>query len=284
MAKFGPLENLTHWDSYDWIPKSKCEFDNRWSEETFCRLVQNKNILFLGDSIMREQFMSLISYFGWRKRKEDVFRDGRVSICNATRNNVFFRYDPRLNTRNVPSYLKAHKPQIILANRGVWFQNNTDALVGVINSDLGHFKKWQDRKECRKSNGGGCLLIWKTAVPGHPNCADFDGPVNDLEIMEHHVGNQALYDKGNYVKWGWWKQKQQNERVLELFASNRTDDIDYAIMDAYHVNILRPDLHRWNQGDCLHNCSPGKTEILNQILLHILKMKALGQIYDPTIS
>ena len=44
-------------------------------------------------------------------------------------------------------------------------------------------------------------------------------------------------------------------------------------MDAYYLNVLRPDEHRAHQKDCLHNCYPGKMDVYNRLLLHYVRMR-----------
>jgi hypothetical protein len=61
----------------------------------------------------------------------------------------------------------------------------------------------------------------------------------------------------------------QNKLIIDALA---TSGLDYQVIDAYKPNILRPDQHRIPKGnkDCLHSCYPGKMDLYNQLMLHIL--------------
>jgi len=90
--------------------------------------------------------------------------------------------------------------------------------------------------------------------------------------MEDRVKNMSNYENQTWLgskknKWKemhWWDFKHQNKLVLEAFKKS---SLRYDIIDAYEINILRPDLHR----DGLHSCFPGKMDIYNQLLLHFLR-------------
>jgi hypothetical protein len=53
--------------------------------------------------------------------------------------------------------------------------------------------------------------------------------------------------------------------------------LSVTIIDAYELNMLRPDEHRAHQADCLHNCYPGKMDVYNQLLLHHLTMQRTAE-------
>lgn len=100
--------------------------------------------------------------------------------------------------------------------------------------------------------------------------------------MEDYIADKANYN--NYtMKYHWYDYQRQNDLVVNEFIQtfNQNDDggdveqeepgID--ILDAYYLNIRRPDEHRSHQSDCLHNCYPGKMDVYSQLLLHFLKMR-----------
>jgi hypothetical protein len=91
-----------------------------------------------------------------------------------------------------------------------------------------------------------CLLIWRTTVPGHPDCAQYNEPSNSVAEMEELVNS---YTNSGY---NWEKFKIQNQLVLEAFAHT---NLTYEVMDAYFINILRPDMHP-SSADCLHTVGP----------------------------
>jgi hypothetical protein len=113
-----------------------------------------------------------------------------------------------------------------------------------------------------------CHFFWRTSVPGHPECGTFPKPVNDLALMEERVANLAFYNNRS-INFHWYDYQHQNELVLKEIEKA---GIEYNIIDAYYLNMLRPDEHRAHQDDCLHNCYPGKMDVYNQLMLHFLRM------------
>jgi hypothetical protein len=114
----------------------------------------------------------------------------------------------------------------------------------------------------------------------------FPHPVNDLAVMEARLYNQSLYTDKQWQTFHWQDFPRQNQLVLEellspkmsLTLSPHNDSgtrvpLPWTIIDAYQLNMLRPDEHRAHQGDCLHNCYPGKMDVYNQLLLHHLSMQ-----------
>jgi hypothetical protein len=89
--------------------------------------------------------------------------------------------------------------------------------------------------------------------------------------MEALVANLSNYASGKAQNFHWWDMKHQNNLMLDAFSKS---GLAYEVIDAYGINILRPDLHR--PGDCLHSCYPGKMDVYNQLLLHFLKRNILS--------
>ena len=95
--------------------------------------------------------------------------------------------------------------------------------------------------------------------------------------MERLVANQSMYDKpSQYTQFGWWAMKHQNLIAKEKFAQS---NLSYAIIDAYDLQILRPDFHL-GSGDCVHNYEMTKQPVISEIFLHILKSRSLGMLYE----
>ena len=155
-----------------------------------------------------------------------------------------------------------------------------DQLKKELRVTFDHVKEWLQMCQNRRVS---CHFFWRTTVPGHANCSSFSEPVNNLTFMEewvasHPTGKQTI--KGP-IDFHWQDYQHQNELVLDLLDSifRESQDADqgnqtrslYRILDAYHLNLLRPDQHG-HEGDCLHNCAPGKVSVYNRLLLHWLRM------------
>mmetsp|Transcript_40291 Transcript_40291/g.85827 ORF Transcript_40291/g.85827 Transcript_40291/m.85827 type:complete len:130 (+) Transcript_40291:209-598(+) len=105
-----------------------------------------------------------------------------------------------------------------------------------------------------------CHFVWRTTVPGHPNCKQFTQPTENVEEMEMMIANSSQYN--------WEKFKGQNELVAELISESLTE---FDFIDGYPINILRPDLHSLPENDCLHTCLP-RDNIYSFITLHLLRL------------
>ena len=75
------------------------------------------------------------------------------------------------------------------------------------------------------------------------------------------------------IEWKWPLFQHQNELVENALTKS---NIDYEMLDAYNINIFRPDGHRVGFDDCLHNCLNSKLDVYSQILLHILQRRNWG--------
>jgi hypothetical protein len=167
----------------------------------------------------------------------------------------------------------------------------------------GHVGCDQMKSENEDANNSSKVVQTKEAVNLTVYNTDlhrFPQPVNDLAFMEARLYNQSLYTEKQWEKFHWQDFPRQNQLVLKelsrsmsisssssLVPSTTDDDNDNAtlslsplsvtIIDAYELNMLRPDEHRAHQTDCLHNCYPGKMDVYNQLLLHHLTMQRTAE-------
>ena len=86
--------------------------------------------------------------------------------------------------------------------------------------------------------------------------------------MEERVADLSFYNNRS-LKFHWYDYQNQNLLVLEELQKS---GLPYRVIDAYYLNMRRPDEHRAHQNDCLHNCYPGKMDVYNQLMLHYLRM------------
>jgi hypothetical protein len=260
-------------------------------------LLQSTTIAIVGDSLSWEHYASLVQLLGLRTRQNyqhqsrELQTNIQQSVCNGE-TAVVYRRDDQLT--QLPSVWQQHDtdftaathssfPTVLILNRGAHYVNDTILLAGIRNN-IREVGAW--RKECRALKGD-CHLLWRTSVPGHAGCDqhtdsahgsdiehiqndyDYSRPVNDLPAMESRIANRTLYTE-RQLKYHWYDYQHQNELVIkELDRSG----LDYTVLDAYKLNVLRPDEHRSHQNDCLHNCYPGKMDVYNQLLLHFLRQR-----------
>jgi hypothetical protein len=277
-------EELSSYRSYQWQPDdSSCELSN-WNQTDFCRLVKHGTVLIVGDSLSFEMFESLLLLNG----RESVFgtislsrRDQRtvvMNVCDHMQTHVAYRRADHLE--NLNQLIEETFPTVLVLNRGAHYVPD-DELISDMQDTIAAIQSWQTRCQAL---GIYCQLFWRTTVPGHPECAEFTRPVNNLTRMEKLVRRSLSHSTRTY---NWNQFKQQNQLVLRLLKESK---VDHHVIDAYEINILRPDQHVDPNRDCLHNCLPGKVDVYNQLLLHFLKglvkpehIERLGAIDDyPT--
>ena len=91
--------------------------------------------------------------------------------------------------------------------------------------------------------------------------------------MEATVNDLKNYDNVT-IHYHWYDFQHQNLLMVDHL---KRAGLDFEVIDAYYINILRPDEHRVQSGDCLHNCYPGKMDVYNQLLLHYLRQQRTEQ-------
>ena len=246
-----------------------CEWTS-WNATKFCEKMQYATLSIIGDSLSWEHYSSLLQLLGEHVHQMDQHRsksEKRNHMQNACgRGNptsLIFRNDPYL--KHVNESIRDNFPVILVVNRGAHYVSDEALVHDLRTITFPHLHQWQ--QICHRMNIT-CQLVWRTTVPGHVQCQNFTQPVNDMANMEQHVANLTLYSPLQ-ITYNWHHFQRQNLLVLdELDRSG----LHYHVLDAYHLNIRRPDGHRSRDGDCLHSCYPGKMDVYSTVLLHLLRI------------
>jgi GDSL/SGNH-like Acyl-Esterase family found in Pmr5 and Cas1p len=268
----GEHYRLPIWKTYAWEPhETNCHF-SQFNASDYCSLMHFGTVLIAGDSLSWEQYSSLGQLLGLRIHQSSQFvskekRQNHVQFGCHRQSRIVFRRDDLLS--NLSAAINDHFPVVVVLNRGAHYQNDTAFSAGM-HKIIEEIKEW--KIECALL-GFKCHLFWRTSVPGHPKCdtVNFTKPINDVDQMESWIANRSNYDSFT-MKYHWYDYQHQNELALNLLRQGLGDD-GFQVLDAYHLNVRRPDEHRAHQGDCLHNCYPGKMDVYNQLLLHYLRME-----------
>ena len=229
-----------------------------------------------------------ISQFSQHQSKEE--QGNIVNYVCQKQTRIVYRRDDLLSNVSQAIFEGGSFPQVIVMNRGAHYQNDTMLMTGM-KKVVEELKNW--KLQCEIFNIT-CHLLWRTTVPGHPNCEkrDFRGPVNDLYAMETMINDRSNYNNRT-IKYNWYNYQHQNEMVVDMLTKNpsflqqgegTSPPFFLEIIDAYYLNILRPDEHRAHQGDCLHNCYPGKQDVYSQLLLHFLRIQRGRKDIDSMIA
>jgi GDSL/SGNH-like Acyl-Esterase family found in Pmr5 and Cas1p len=280
--------------TYKWVPDAafvgECAFDD-YRADDLCALLPRATIAIVGDSLSWEQYRSLISLHhtltrqGYQQQSYELHQNIQQAICADGLTTVVYRRDDHL--LNLADAIRQNFPTVLILNRGAHYVTDDELkrdLVGIIQT----VKEWL--KTCEKKYQMECHFFWRTSVPGHIGCNETSSsssditttaksnakitarriPHNNLADMEAWVENKSNYNSVS-IDYHWHDFRRQNELVLKEFK--KAELSNFQVIDAYHLNILRPDEHRTHQGDCLHSCFPGKMDVYNQLLLHFLKMQ-----------
>eukprot|EP00980_Cylindrotheca_fusiformis_P023898 scaffold11151_cov95-Cylindrotheca_fusiformis.AAC.1 len=244
-------------DSYDWEPQDhrhrSCLFQP-WDAAKFCSLLKGAPILFVGDSLTFEHYMTLVNGVGGTTKKAQQMVSFRrqitivQSVCDHHQTFLMFHRDDDLS--RLGHHLNDTFPVVLVLNRGAHYEPDEKLLLDIEKTFL-EVEAWQ--QQC-KEYGIKCHFFWRTTVPGHPDCRNFTEPVNNLTLMEELV--EYVTKTGIEKNYHWPEFKHQNELVLNKLE-NKTN-LDYQVIDAYYSNILRPDQHarpalsETGTSDCLH--------------------------------
>jgi hypothetical protein len=261
--------------SYNWMPRDKsCHFTS-WNATEFCRLLPYSTVSIIGDSLSWEHYSSMLQLLGApvRQSHQHKSRTFHMNIAqiscradgHATR--FVFRNDPRLSPQTVIDSIERDFPTVLVLNRGAHYDDD-DILIQDIRNLLPTLLDWKVR--CKRLDFR-CHLFWRTTVPGHPGCApswasvsnqtreriDWSRPATVRSFIETWIATQSNYNETTW-NYHWYDFQRQNKLILNEFQLySQTQGLEYEVLDAYDLNVLRLESHRWHQGDCLHNCYPG---------------------------
>jgi hypothetical protein len=307
------------WKTWQWQPHAQASGHCTllaWNKNAFCHLAHAfSTIAIVGDSLSWEQYASLIQLLGLKshqtyQHRSKLLDQNHIEYACPKRNvRLLYRRDDLL--QKLPHVLNDNTsssfPQVLILNRGAHYTNDTVFLQGI-HQVLQALRPWQEQCQLLQRP---CHVFWRTSVPGHPSCWNFSRPVTNVTDMEAYIRNPHHYDHYLERQWNyhWYDYQHQNElalhaieqHVAETITTTATSSsssssssqhqqqhyVQFDIIDAYHINLLRPDEHRWqhNQSDCLHSCYPGKMDLYNQLLLHYLsKRQQQGKVANSQSS
>ena len=241
-----------------------CAFDEL-QEDTFCALVENQTLAFIGDSITWQQFEAIEGSL----KSTDVQRNSNFILVRACSNRTTMLWSKNnyILVGGVMQILQTYEPDIVVTNRGAHYLPDEE-LVPHLNATLATFKTWQESHDMR--------LIWRTTAPGVPSCSSEYAPNNDLnDVLASRVHNRSSwYGIGQRSVFSWWDFERQNALVMNLIESS---DVQFEVIDAFEMYTTRPDLRISQKDDkekdCLHQCLPGVPDESNRVLQHILQQQ-----------
>eukprot|EP00979_Chaetoceros_neogracilis_P007114 scaffold1486_cov208-Chaetoceros_neogracile.AAC.5 len=166
--------------SWEWMPHAvtsgDCLFSSNFDKDQYCALTSNKTVAIIGDSTSFDHYLSLIHLLGLPialPKARNNFSQVISEPCNGT-SKLIGQRDFLLT--KVGHVIQTHSPDVIILNRGAHYTTD-DALQQHFNHTR-QLETWQ--AECIDKSSKQCLLIWRTTVPGHPNCDQFTQPAESI--------------------------------------------------------------------------------------------------------
>ena len=271
------LKSATHWDSYQWIPEAAslraCRF-HHFEKNEFCHLAANKTIAFVGDSLSLEHYSDLAHQVGFSGNIDSVW-DKKREMCFTSKtclDSVVLMFCRTFWLEILNSVLQNNEIDILILNTGAWYNPDADFL-NKVERRYGAIQDWKGKCNDKKRN---CQLIWRTTLPGHPQCERFEKPATSALKMELHILNQSLYQRGQ-EKFHWWDFSRQTRLLIESLKKQFGDEIDF--LPAYDMALLRPDAHKIRFSpkgvpDCLHFCAlSGVGSAMTDAFFHLMKSR-----------
>lgn len=259
--------------TYIWEPTAVhtkgCNFAT-FDANSFCRVSFNKSIAIIGDSISFDHYLSLSHLLGVPQALPRARSKNAMLVSHVCQNKTLLIGKRDFYLDSVGQIIEEFFPDVLILNRGAHYVQDQDLIRHMNQTVFPQLFHWQQKCHLHDRN---CMLIWRTSVPGHPNCTNYKEPSESLEEME-----RLIDDYGSVYHWDQFKI--QNQLVLDAFqkasVTATTDSVGqlklmYEVMDAYSVNILRPDMHA-GPHDCLHTCLP-KDNTYSWLLHHMMLVK-----------
>lgn len=276
-------------------------FLHQFSSDQLCRLMNGRNIAFIGDSLNDEMHLTLISammrdlhipniygnntdYINTKRKRQQDYCDG---FCHhplysqgACREFVidcgiypsfksFFWASTHLNPSETDSmtFFKESIDKnisLIILNSGAWYQPTDELLT---NTELFLKELWKIHPNVS--------IIFRTSSPGHPRCESLEHskPIH-LNFTENPVHlNYDFYDFSDDLT----KPKSfhysdfinQSNHVVELIKT-KFKNAPIMVLNVHNSTSRRVDSHCISDGDCLHYCLPGPINVWVEFLFHML--------------
>jgi len=270
--------------SFEWIPhdSKSCQFE-KWSTESLCRALTTNtghdkpetDVVIIGDSLSEEFFASVKHLVS--NDPNAVIDNDAGTVSNDCGIKLYHRRMDYVYENKMRWELTEKNPTYAVFNFGSHYLEDAKHLP-MLENMAGIVREWQDN--CKlEHNHKPCLFVWKTTVPGHRDCnlkdSRYEYPAFDFLNWTFPLAEQWIVEHPTIFHWDDFKR--QNTMAIEIL---RTAGVDFVVLDAYRVNILRPDGHSYLNGnvDCLHNCLGSKVDVQAQLLLHIIKLHKAGML------
>eukprot|EP01038_Epipyxis_sp_PR26KG_P017451 gene17451-24138_t len=236
-------------EKYKWVPHA-CRLVP-WNATLFCELLDNRRIFFYGDSTMQQSAHGLMS----------LIIDANAGCANLT---YFHKTEYLFPNSGLMKQILQIRPDILIFAFGPHGKDRGDTeytlqqfVEFVINSRMFQLYKWDKKEDYKKEDKNNIhnrnvTVLWRTNTAGHIECDKINEPVKEYKFL------------GSDVDWFRWTDFPEWDEI----SRNYTRGTDVQLLDMSPL-YFRGDAHPGN-GDCLHFCMPGPTDLFSYLLLQKL--------------
>ncbi|OIV90170.1 hypothetical protein TanjilG_01624 [Lupinus angustifolius] len=306
--KFGrPDSEFLHWR---WKP-NECELP-LFDATQFLNVVKGKKMVFVGDSVGRNQMQSLLCLLSHVSEPEDV------SLKYTTDETYFKRYyyvEYNFTLANLwsPYFVKSSDDSIMKLYLDeadeAWASKVEEFDIAIISAGHWFFKPllfYENKKlvgcnKCGKKNVTdlghyyGYKKAFRTAFGTLLNLRRFKGVTFFRTFSPSHFENGDWNKGGNCIRTKPFSNEEMklDGYVLETYLTQVKEfkaakkvaikrGLKFNMIDSTEIMLLRPDGHPNNFGhgkdknvtfnDCVHWCLPGPVDTWNEFLFYMLKL------------
>jgi hypothetical protein len=254
---------------YYWQPKS-CQLAP-FDPQTVCRLLHNKTIGMLGDSIMKQFSHSFRGHMlgfnddAVERLDDDDHLSTRVSLCphdgESGAELLFVRWDkylPEAEHRQVVARF-VERSDVLVLNFGVHFLpwlEYEKSMVDLVTTLESHLVDQHKKKK----------IYWRSTISSHKSdCGNATQPeVNRPTHMNEEWGADEILLQDVGIVQPLLFNRSNNPLVSEMTTVLRVDETTLRRRDGHRI------VGHNNKTDCLHYCEPGPIDHWSELLYHHL--------------
>jgi len=262
-----------------WVPRGEGCHSGEDPIAKLKRYTSTNKILFVGDSLARNMFMSLRCLLGLSPSNDNVQLIESPFLVKTKRSKVYIdkpdsKWTGKLNEFDVvvvqfghwfahpgQTYLEGHQQVGAGVAKGAL---NTEAFSVVVNTTLGAIAAARFK---------GTVLV-STYSPSHFFGGDFYDKTSHCEFEgpDEALGLGAL--RADSIHSTSKADCEESTRIIEVAVKSNAVSLDVQILNLMHLSRVRPDghpgRHKGGKKDCAHWCLPGVPDTWNQMLSYHL--------------
>lgn len=230
---------------YEYV--TQCEL-HTWDKEKLCRVLQDRNLLFVGDSVVQQSFSAF---------KSKVLVGNIMKECEDS---VKFEHSDTLINKQFHAMNRGtHINDILIASKSM--AKNQNKSVTIFVSAGGHIDSLDNAVNVMNQTMNMCITeavdcVWLPQLPNHNNCTNIVRPFHSYsEVMNNSYTSHHIEDDINHHDY----YEQFFQTALNMFEPK--------LVDTWHALALRGDAH--TRTDCLHWCILNLDVVANIIYHHL---------------